>query len=102
MRVLWILLIAAAGICFVVSGCEEETPTLGADHAGFGDPKCKECHTDAHHWELDPYECADCHGINGASARPADHAETGCDTCHPTSHGEDGFPVPNSCLFCHE
>ena len=97
-----ITLIAATGI-FIFSVCET-TPELSSSHGGWGNPDCKFCHTDAHHREKDPYQCAECHGTNGAGARPGVHWDSGCEeeACHGVPHADDGFPVPDSCLFCHE
>lgn len=79
---------------------EESAEQLTSSHPGWQDPACLGCHTaDDHNTGLSPYQCADCHGTNGA---PGGHGETsGCDSCHSDPHGADGFPVPDSCLVCH-
>lgn len=82
---------------------DADSPVLDGTHAAFGvDPRCWGCHTeDDHNADLDPYECAACHGDNGASpghARPT----TPCGNCHsPPPHGAEGFPDPDSCMTCH-
>ena len=77
-----------------------ETPQLTEAHPGWKDPLCLDCHTtDDHNTGLVPYECVACHDVNGA---PPGHGQTdGCDSCHGTPHGSDGFPVPDSCVVCH-
>ncbi len=82
----------------------DSDPILDTDHLGWEQPACWDCHDSAstHNPKMDPYECASCHGDNGASAG---HGSAGpCLGCHPevlTSHGKDGFPDPESCLVCH-
>ncbi len=79
----------------------EVSTTLGADHPGWGDPGCWTCHATSrtHNEDMDPYQCADCHGSNGASSGHG--ATAGCEDCHGQPHGAAGFPDPESCLACH-
>jgi hypothetical protein len=82
---------------------EDTTPsiTLDEDHPGWQAPDCWACHDPAetHNPDLDPYECAMCHGTNGA---PAGHGGSSpCSGCHGEPHGGDGFPDPDACLTCH-
>ena len=94
-----LLLALVAGSC----GEDDETPTLGPNHEGWDDPGCwgSDCHDqdDTHHSDLRPFECVECHGINGA---PSGHGgDTPCGDCHPDQHGNNGFPDPESCQTCH-
>ncbi len=86
-------------------GCDsdEDSNSLTTEHEGWGNPGCwgSDCHTDddTHNSELQPYECVDCHGKNGA---PDGHGgATPCGDCHSEIHGKDGFPDPESCNACH-
>lgn len=75
-------------------------PELDSDHPGWKQPACWGCHSkgSTHHAGDLPYQCADCHGTNGA---PAGHGgATPCTTCHGAKHGE-GFPDPAACQTCH-
>lgn len=74
---------------------------LTASHQGWGEACCEDCHTLAGHNEgLAPYECADCHGVNGA---PRGHTnETPCAECHGQEHRCAAFPDPVSCQTCHQ
>lgn len=81
------------------SGCALE---LDQSHPGWRDPGCwsAPCHQKAstHNADKLPYQCAECHGTNGA---PAGHTgKTPCSTCHGTPHGA-GFPDPEACQTCH-
>jgi hypothetical protein len=73
---------------------------LTKGHSGWMNPRCLDCHrTDSHNDGLVPYQCAVCHGTNGA---PPGHGEVaGCSDCHGEPHGSDGFPDPKACLVCH-
>jgi hypothetical protein len=79
--------------------------TLGGGHSGWQHADCFEsgCHQEGHNGASAPYECADCHGDNGA---PQGHG-AGCGTdltCHGgEDHGGEaaGFPAPESCETCH-
>jgi hypothetical protein len=97
-----ILLLPCLALAAACEG-EEEGAALGSDHPGWGDPGCfgNGCHDrDAtHHSDLQPYECVECHGDNGA---PDGHGgATPCADCHGQPHGNDGFPDPESCQTCH-
>lgn len=74
---------------------------LTTSHPGWGEACCEDCHTLGGHNEgLAPYECVDCHGINGA---PAGHTrETPCAECHDREHRCGDFPDPVSCQACHQ
>ena len=75
-------------------------PSLDASHRGWRDPLCWVCHIpDTHNTGLDPYECAACHGGNGAQECPHP-TRSSCVSCH-TPHASTGFPDPESCLACH-
>jgi hypothetical protein len=109
-------LLARVIVCLAFSGCfpyyglQDSADTAGtgvgtsivlADaHPGWQNPVCLGCHqTDIHNEGLVPYQCAACHGTNGA---PAGHAGPApCSDCHGTPHGSDGFPDPKACLVCH-
>ncbi|MFH1469698.1 MAG: hypothetical protein ABIO70_35255 [Pseudomonadota bacterium] len=84
------------------SGGDTETPvTLDDGHPGWLFPDCWACHDPAgtHNPGLDPYQCAMCHGSNGA---PAGHGGSPpCAGCHGEPHGSDGFPDPDACQTCH-
>lgn len=75
-------------------------PQLDSGHPGWKQPACLSCHTpDDHNTGMDPYQCAGCHGTNGA---PAGHGGTPpCGNCHGQPHGASGFPDPDSCQTCH-
>ena len=101
----WILVtVLALGLAPALGGCEDEDEEgLGADHPGWGDPGCfgSGCHDrdETHNSDLQPYECVECHGKNGA---PLGHGgNTPCATCHGQPHGNQGFPDPDSCEVCH-
>ena len=83
-------------------GC---APELDADHPGWKDPNCWQCHKkgDTHNDDKLPHQCAECHGNNGAKVRPAGHTDkTICADCHGAKHGGGSdFPVPVSCQTCH-
>lgn len=71
-------------------------------HQGWRDPNCWDCHPpgSTHNSDKHPYECAGCHGSNGASVAHTDH--TPCADCHPDAHGDPfAFPDPESCQICH-
>ncbi len=74
------------------------------EHPGWGKPNCRECHGPG---SMDygklPYQCAECHGTNGAPAGHRIHSSTPCASCHGEKHGgaAAGFPDPQSCDSCH-
>lgn len=80
---------------------------LESTHSGWKKAGCwgDGCHADDGHRDgLDPYLCVQCHGTNGASARPDGHqGYATCAGCHPTptDHPSEGFPSPISCKGCH-
>ncbi|WP_299801962.1 cytochrome c3 family protein [uncultured Shewanella sp.] len=114
------------------SGCDTDAPEvdpsqikditqarapLTDSHFGWQIPDCSTCHdsTNSHVVEdMAPWECAECHGNNGA---PDSHGELlTCGFCHAQtleSHGdayttkndyfglETQFKEPESCLTCH-
>jgi hypothetical protein len=85
-------------------GCEDDddgAPQLGSGHEGWGNPGCWGCHDSGstHNSNLQPYECVECHGLNGA---PGGHGgQPPCGECHDQPHGNNGFPDPESCQTCH-
>jgi len=84
----------------VLGGCDE-APQLDSGHPGWQHPDCKACHGSSHNQDKDPYECAGCHGNNGAPDAPSEHtADLQCDDCHQP-HSANGFPVPDACVECH-
>ncbi|MBN1337554.1 MAG: hypothetical protein JXB39_16495 [Deltaproteobacteria bacterium] len=71
-------------------------------HEGWRNPCCLDCHGDfGHRTGYAPYECAPCHGTNGAP--PGHGAATPCGTCHGLPHTCPGseFPDPSACQACH-
>ncbi|USD39081.1 cytochrome c3 family protein [Ferrimonas sp. SCSIO 43195] len=116
----------------VPSGCDMDSPEidianlkdisqarapLDESHFGWKLPDCSTCHDPSNSHvvaEMDPYECAECHGNNGA---PTNHGERyTCGFCHSqtlTKHGnvygnktdyyskDTSFKEPESCLTCH-
>jgi hypothetical protein len=85
-----------------LAGC---APELGSDHPGWRQADCfgANCHarSETHHNDRDPYQCAECHGRNGA---PGGHAGSApCGECHPDFHGGlvRGFVDPAACQTCH-
>ena len=77
-----------------------DPPQLTSGHLGWKEPKCLSCHsTNDHNDGLVPYQCAECHGTNGA---PGGHSNSdNCGGCHGDKHGPEGFPIPVSCKTCH-
>ena len=97
------ILFLIAGL-FIVTACDDDDGvTLDSDHEGWQAPGCwgSNCHAkgDTHHSDLNPYQCVECHGDNGAPDGHTDH--TPCADCHDAPHGSDGFPDPESCQTCH-
>ncbi|RTR40447.1 hypothetical protein EKG38_00545 [Shewanella canadensis] len=114
------------------SGCDAEAPEidptrikdisqarapLTSSHFGWKIPDCTTCHNAANSHvtqEMAPWECAECHGNNGA---PDSHGELlTCGFCHAKTlakHGDaystkddyyseqTNFKEPESCLTCH-
>lgn len=86
-------------------------PTLGARHSGWKNPDCTECHDLPvdNHIEDKPYECAGCHGGNGAcnpngidSSRQDHQTTDNCLLCHTEAEGYGhGFVEFNECVSCH-
>lgn len=74
---------------------------LDQTHAGWQRANCSDCHTqDAHDAGLDPFECVECHGTNGASQ--VRHGGN-CQSCHRwvVDHPSASFPYNDSCVICH-
>jgi hypothetical protein len=99
-------LLLVSTFAFSVSACAEDAPTLASGHPGWKKPDCwaSGCHTAAntHNDDLAPYECAECHGNNGA---PGGHGgQPPCMGCHADQHGGKaaGFVDPDACRTCHE
>jgi len=116
----------------ISSGCDTDAPQIDPtrikdvsqarapltdSHFGWKIPDCSTCHDagNSHVVEdMDPWECAECHGNNGA---PDSHGELyTCGFCHAktlTKHGKaytnkndfygekTNFKEPESCLTCH-
>ncbi len=95
-------------------GCNEEegAPQLSASHhPGWDRADCATCHTlaDIHGGDRDWPDCFGCHGGNGGPTRPADHGESGCNTCHANgsapwddvSHAGYEPYEPDGCMGCH-
>lgn len=116
----------------VPSGCDTESPRIDINrlkdiskarapltesHFGWKLPDCATCHNSANSHvveEMAPWECAECHGNNGA---PNNHGELyTCGFCHSqtlTKHGnvyadktdyyseDTRFKESESCLTCH-
>ncbi len=114
------------------SGCDAEAPEIDPNqikditkarapltesHFGWKLPDCSTCHNAANSHvveEMAPWECAECHGNNGA---PDSHGELlTCGFCHAQTlekHGDaystkddyygqkTRFKEPESCLTCH-
>jgi hypothetical protein len=79
---------------------------LGNAHPGWGSPGCSACHAAGppHATGLRPYECAPCHGTNGA--KPGHSTATPCCACHAADTASEhvpqaAFPDPASCQVCH-
>jgi|GEM_PF-1662782 len=73
-----------------------DPPIVGTGHTGWREPKCFDCHDQAgHRAGLQPYQCAACHGRNGA---PDGHKDGNCG-CHGNKHGFTA--APTSCVACH-
>jgi hypothetical protein len=97
------VLVAALGL---VAGCGGDgAPKPDSGHTGWQQPNCLQsgCHDQGHNGATMPYECADCHGDNGA---PEGHG-AGCGTDLTCHGGQDhggaaaGFPPPEACEACH-
>ena len=90
----------------------EQGPAIGADHTGWRNPICFDCHdgtqTEYPHQDqaYEPPDCGACHGYNGAIH--TDHAAdpvANCAECHASGsvmpdHLYD-FEIPNQCAQCH-
>jgi hypothetical protein len=88
-----------------LGGC---APQLDADHPGYGkQPNCwtAGCHDRSHTMKSTdwPYQCADCHGNNGAPASHVPQSADACGPCHGQMHGgpSAGFIDPVACDACH-
>ncbi|WP_157509179.1 hypothetical protein [Ferrimonas futtsuensis] len=116
----------------VPSGCDLDSPEidianlkdiaqarapLDESHFGWKLPDCTTCHNPSNSHVVEamaPYECAECHGNNGA---PTNHGERyTCGFCHSQTLAKHGnvyanktdyyskdsrFKEPESCLTCH-
>lgn len=78
-----------------------EPVLLDRTHMGWQDPNCSACHPqDEHNAGLDPFECVDCHGDNGA--RIAHNQNRNCQGCHRNAPGHPSASFPaESCAACH-
>ncbi len=99
---------------FFVSACGDSGsdcgPVLESSHLGWKDNSCMECHSEGDSANIplphDDYpiaECADCHGANGACARPllTWHPVDSCSdyNCHGMMHDYTAAADCNSCHF---
>jgi hypothetical protein len=89
-----------------IAGCG--APELGSGHPGYGkQPDCwtSGCHDRRHTMKSSdsPYQCADCHGSNGAPAGHVPDSAAPCGPCHGEKHGGPaaGFIDPTACDACH-
>jgi hypothetical protein len=102
------LLLAAALVAWLPA-CGP--PQLDSRHQGWQRAGCGECHPtgqDDHFADRRPWECAECHGTNGA---PRGHGGSPpCLGCHQAGGGQvaapaheppAAFPDPRSCRTCH-
>ncbi len=119
MGMAWKVFVAvfAVGMLFFALGCDGgyygcndgtdpgtgdgEPPILDRTHSGWKNANCAICHNNDHTAGLDPYECAECHGDNGAIEPPGWHDANNCTSCHSGIHSSNGFPRPESCVECH-
>jgi len=97
--------IAVFATVLTLVGC---APQLDADHPGYGkQPDCwtSGCHDRGHTMRSTdwPYQCADCHGSNGAPASHRPQSADPCASCHGQMHGGPaaGFIDPVACDTCH-
>jgi hypothetical protein len=88
--------------------CELEAvhnpPVLDGDHEGWKTQDCKLCHElpRIEHMTAIVWECAACHGGNGACEPPEfdEHSEeVACFDCHDPAHGLDQTTACTSCHF---
>ncbi len=83
---------------------QPQTPRLDEGHEGWGNPGCDSCHTlpVEHHYQTARWQCAGCHGGNGAcdpTHAVATHARSqDCLSCHDPQHG---FSGAQECVQCH-
>jgi hypothetical protein len=97
--------IAILATLLAIGGC---APQLDADHPGYGkQPDCwtSGCHDRSHTMKSTewPYQCAVCHGSNGAPAGHVPDSADKCAPCHGEKHGgaSAGFIDPVACNACH-
>ena len=98
---------------FFISGCdgsaEDCAPVLETSHTGWKDNECITCHYEGNdvgapllHEAYPIPECADCHGANGACARPLVtwHPADSCSdyNCHGMMHT---YTDTGDCSNCH-
>lgn len=117
----WKVFIAvlAVGMLFFALGCDGgyegcggvdpdpgdgEPPQLTMSHSGWKVANCTACHNSSHTAGMNPYECASCHGDNGATT--FHNANRDCSSCHgtrirPTNHPAASFPF-GECGECHQ
>ncbi len=80
-----------------------DSAQLSQAHQGWENTDCLSCHQGAHNdADYVPSTCAACHGSNGASLRPAGHADDNCATCHADSHAGVSLDSPKGCRACHK
>lgn len=83
---------------------DDDSMILSRSHDGWKGADCWEsgCHSpNIHNSGLDPYECAECHGGNGAGEEH--YEDMSCNDCHPevADHPSDSFPN-DECDACHD
>lgn len=86
-----------------------DAPVLGSSHPGWQQPNCLTagCHSAAtlvagHDSTWQPFDCAGCHGGNGArhiDCKSGHNEGMACLSCHGQKHG---FQAKAECLSCHQ
>ena len=107
MRQLISILPLALVLCL---SCGDDDEILTSEHEGWQNPVCDDCHDHHHNSDLDLYECAECHGGNGAPEQPLSvfhtvscgDAAAGGPGCHEGKHGGEDAGFPSGvCADCH-
>jgi len=106
----WIGILVLGGLGILPFGCNSEeehgAKILGDWHLGYKNQHCESCHIlpEKGHTAANPWECAACHGGNGAcnpngnqSARQHQKGDD-CVSCHVTGHG---YTESTQCAGCH-
>jgi hypothetical protein len=77
---------------------------LVAEHPGWQQPRCVDCHPQPHNQAYGFDECAACHGDNGAPQLTESHTGwryVSCDVCHVQSDAHGGLFQFTACGGCH-